>query len=88
LRSRIVGGGGYVSLFGGRDGTEDIRFGVPVVLLLSSRDLLSAASFALFASISARRRSAREVAEDMFVWTLRQRRTARRGERLETGSDC
>ena len=45
--------------------TDDILSLRETFLVRSSRDFLRAASFALFASISARRRSANEVADDI-----------------------
>ena len=66
LRSRIVGGGGYIVRIKTRqETTDDILSVRDTFLVLSSRDFLRAASFALFASISARRRSARDGAEDI-----------------------
>lgn len=51
--------------------TDDILSIFETFRVLSSRDFLRAASFALFASISARRRSAREGADDIVLrpWT-------------------
>lgn len=48
-----------------REATDDILSTRETFFVLSSRDFLRAASFALFASISARRRSARDSADDI-----------------------
>lgn len=67
--SRIVGGGGYISVSFKKcvngSGDTDAKSWRLACLVLSSRCFLRAASFDLFASISARRRSARDVAEDI-----------------------
>ena len=75
--SRIVGGcgGGSTTVSNNKNATLYRQLGVGIntedilsererFLVLSSRDFLRAANFALFASISARRRSARDSAPD------------------------
>jgi hypothetical protein len=57
--------------------TDDILSTRETFFVLSSRDFLRAASFALFASISALRRSARDGAEDILPKVTRYADTRR-----------